>query len=259
MKMKNKHILLILMPLFAAVSCVERHPQLFGDISGVYFNNRTSGVFSDEKKLTLIYEDGNEIQVPVTVQLVGRPVPEDRQVDITVVSDNAVAGVDYLLPERAVLPAGESSFRYVVTLIRTEAIKTEQKDMTLEIHANEHFSLPVKEMVLASGNYSTLEYRILFSDMFTVPPAGWDENILGEFSQQKFELVIKVLGIKRSDFNDVEKMTLAYQAYIFMEMKRYIDAEVAKKEAGEEYDEDIIDKETGEPLSYEKSKEDRRI
>lgn len=256
MKMKYIHILLIIVPLLLTVSCVERHPQLFGDISGVYFNNRTSGVFSDGKKLTLIYEDGNEIQVPVTVQLVGRPVPEDRPVNITVVSANAVAGVDYLLPENAVLPAGESSFRYVVTLIRTEAIRTEQKDITLEIHANDCFSLPVKEMVLASGNVSTLQYRIFFSDMFTVPPAGWNEDILGEFSQQKFDLIIKVLDMKRSDFNNVEKMTLAYQAYIFMEMKRYIDDEVAKKEAGEEYDEDIIDKTTGEPLSYEKSKED---
>lgn len=256
MKMKNGHILLILMTSFLAMSCVERHPLLFGDVSGVYFNNRTAGVFSDEKKLTLIYEDGDEIQVPVTVQLVGRPAPEDRQVDITVVSDNAVEGVDYRLPESAVLPAGESSFGYVVTLIRTESIRTEQKSVALELHANEHFSLPVVEMVLASGTFPALEYRIFFSDMFTVPPAGWDENILGEFSQQKFELVIKVLGIKRSDFNDVEKMTLAYQAYIFMEMKRYIDEEFARKEAGEEYDTDIIDKTTGEPLSYEKSKED---
>lgn len=252
---KNRHILLFLTLLLATVSCEERHPQLFGDISGVYFNNRTSGVFSDMRRLTLVYEDGDEIQMPVTVQLLGRPASIDRSIDISVVSDNAVEGVDYRIPEAAVLPAGETSLSYMVTLIRTESIKSEEKELRLELHANDNFALPVQDMVLSSGKIPAVQYRIYFSDMFTAPPAGWDENILGEFSQQKFELIIKVLGIKRSDFNDVERMSLAYQAYIFMEMYRYVNEELAKKEAGEDYDEDIIDKTTGEPLSYEKKKD----
>lgn len=49
------------MLVFAAVACVERHPQLFGDIAGVYFNNRTSGVFSDERNVTFVYEDEDEV------------------------------------------------------------------------------------------------------------------------------------------------------------------------------------------------------
>ncbi len=95
-----------------------------------------------------------------------------------------------------------------------------------------------------------LPYRIVFSDMFTEPPVTWDKNILGDFSQQKFELICRVLDIKRSDFNDYEKMTLSFQVYIFNEMRRYIKDELAKKEAGEEYDEDIIDKVTGEPITF---------
>ena len=53
-----------------------------------------------------------------------------------------------------------------------------------------------------------------------------------------------------ADFNDYEKMTLSFQVYIFNEMRRYIKDELAKKEAGEEYDEDIIDKVTGEPITF---------
>lgn len=249
MKTYRKHIG-ILMLVFAAVACVERHPQLFGDIAGVYFNNRTSGVFSDERNVTFVYEDEDEVQIPVTVQLVGRPAPEDREVSITAVSDNAEEGVDYRLPERSVLPAGASSFEYIVTLLRTDAIKVNTKTITLEVHPNGNFSLPVTEMVQASGNVTTLEYRIVFSDMFTEPPVTWDKNILGDFSQQKFELICRVLDIKRSDFNDYEKMTLSFQVYIFNEMRRYIKDELAKKEAGEEYDEDIIDKVTGEPITF---------
>ncbi len=45
-------------------------------------------------------------------------------------------------------------------------------------------------------------------------------------------------------------MTLSFQVYIFNEMRRYIKDELAKKEAGEEYDEDIIDKVTGEPITF---------
>lgn len=249
MKTYRKHIG-ILMLVFAAVACVEQHPQLFGDIAGVYFNNRTSGVFSDERNVTFVYEDEDEVQIPVTVQLVGRPAPEDREVSITAVSDNAEEGVDYRLPERSVLPAGASSFEYIVTLLRTDAIKVNTKTITLEVHPNGNFSLPVTEMVQASGNVTTLEYRIVFSDMFTEPPVTWDKNILGDFSQQKFELICRVLDIKRSDFNDYEKMTLSFQVYIFNEMRRYIKDELAKKEAGEEYDEDIIDKVTGEPITF---------
>ena len=62
MKTYRKHIG-ILMLVFAAVACVERHPQLFGDIAGVYFNNRTSGVFSDERNVTFVYEDEDEVQI----------------------------------------------------------------------------------------------------------------------------------------------------------------------------------------------------
>ncbi len=250
MKTYIGHIGILILAL-AASACTERHPMLFGDITGVYFNNRSAGVYSAERNVTFVYEDEDEMQIPVTVQLVGRPAMEDREVYITAVSDDATEGTDYRLPEKAVLPAGASSFEYIVTLIRTEAIRTDAKTIVLEVHANDSFSLPVREMVQASGNVTALKYSIVFSDMFTEPPVTWEKNILGDFSQQKFELICKVVeNVKRSDFNDYEKMTLSFQVYIFNEMRIYIKDELAKKEAGEEYDEDIIDKETGEPVAF---------
>jgi hypothetical protein len=88
--------------------------------------------------------------------------------------------------------------------------------------------------------------------MFTSAPVAWDTNLLGEFTQQKFELICKVLEIDPGDFNDPSLMTLAKQLYISSEMTAYVRGEIARKEAGESYDPDAFDHQTGEPLSFTK-------
>ena len=129
--MRYKTIIYMTIAVAAATSCIERHPDNFGDISSVYFNNRGAGnVLLDTTDVTFVYEplDETRMEVPVTVQLLGRAVGYDRQVDITVSSDNASEGTDYILPENAILPAGEYSFDYTVTLLRTEALETAKKE-----------------------------------------------------------------------------------------------------------------------------------
>lgn len=249
----KKNFIIFITLLVAATSCVERNPGVFHDITGVYFNN-TSGamVLSDSLDVTFVYTAGDLMEVPVKVQLVGRTAQEDRPLEITVSSDNASEDVDFVLPQQPVLPAGASSVDYVVTLKRTEALKSEKKMICLQIHANDHFDLPVTEMVQYNDTVSTLQYRIYFSDMFTKAPAAWDANLVGEFTQQKFELICKVLDIDPGDFNDPSIITLAKLLYISAEMSAYVDGEVAKKKAGESYDEDAFDKTTGEPLNFRK-------
>ena len=200
--------------------------------------------------VTFVYEASDMIEVPVKVQLVGRPAGKDRPVRITSESDDASIGYDYMLPERAVLPAGCSEFDYVVTLIRTDALKKQKKMIRLTIHENDEFTLPVTEMVQVGDTVSTLEFRIYFSDMFTKAPVAWDANLVGEFTQQKFELICKVLDIDPADFNDPSVVTLAKLLYISVEMTAYVDGEMEKKEAGLAYDKDVIDQETGLPLNF---------
>ena len=219
----------------------------------MYFNNTTgSMIVSDSLDVTFVYTAGDEMEIPVKVQLLGRAVQEDRPVEITVSSDNAAEGVDFMLPQHPVMPAGASSMDFIVTLKRTEALKSEKKMICLQIHANEYFDLPVTEMVQYKDTVSTLQYRIYFSDMFTKAPAAWDANLVGVFTQQKFELICKVLGIDPGDFNDPSIITLAKLLYISAEMSAYVEGEVEKKAAGQPYDEDAFDKETGEPLNFRK-------
>ena len=221
------------------------------DITGVYFNN-TSGLMAvtDSVDITFVYEAADQVEVPVKVQLLGRPASKDRTFGITVVSDNAQEGVDYLLPQKAVLPAGASSVDYVVTLKRTAALKQEKKMLHLQIHANDQFDLPVTHIVQVSDTVSVVDYRIYFSDMFTKAPSAWDANLLGEFTQQKFELICRVLDVDPGDFNDPSLMTLAKQLYVCTEMTAYVQGEVAKKAAGQPYDKDAFDPQTGNPLKF---------
>ena len=249
----KKNIIILISLLIAATSCIERNPGHFQDICGVYFNN-TSGsmLVTDSLDVTFVYTAGNQMEIPVKVQLLGRASQDDRPVEISVSSDNAVEGVDFVLPQQPVLQAGASSMDYVVTLMRTEALKSEKKMICLQIHANDHFDLPITEMVQYEDTVSTLQYRIYFSDMFTKAPAAWDANLVGAFTQQKFELICKVLGIDPGDFNDPSIITLAKLLYISAEMTAYVEGEVAKKAAGQPYDEDAFDRQTGEPLKFRK-------
>ena len=151
-----------------------------------------------------------------------------------------------------VIPAGEYSIDYLVRLKRTPALKQGKKMISLSLLANEHFALPVSNIVQVADTVSVLDLRIYFSDMFTQAPSAWDSNLLGEFTQQKFELICKVLGINPADFNDASVITLAKQLYISVEMTAYVEAERQKKLKGEEYDENAFDYKTGEPLTFRK-------
>ena len=235
--MKLRQIIIAITGLLLCIGCEERNPALFEDMSGVYFNNRSATMrVVDSLDITFVYEKEDYVDVPVKIQLLGRPEQYDRPVSVSVHSDNASEGVDFTLPQEPVMPAGSSEADYVVKLLRTDALKSERKSVSLAIHANEHFELPV--------------FDIFFSDMFTKAPAAWDENLIGKFTQQKFELICDVLDMDPADFNDASVITLAKLLYISSEMTSYVKGEAEKKAAGLPYDENAFDPQTGLPLEF---------
>ena len=246
-------IYILLLTLFFIISCEERHPDLFKEMTGIYFNNTSYGMtVTDSLDLTFVYEASDELEVPVKIQLMGRAADFDRPLSVTVSSENAQEGVDYVLPSSPVMPAGAYSTEYKVVLKRTEALKKTRKMIELDIHANEYFELPVSELAQIMDTVSLLNLRIYFSDMFTKAPAAWKADFLGEFTQQKFELICKVLEMNPADFNDPGVVTLAKMVYISAEMTAYVEGEVQKMNAGEPYDAKAFDSETGEPLTFRK-------
>lgn len=239
-------------------ACDERVPAAFDEINGIYFNNRanisSTSALLDSVSRTFVYENTDEMEVTVKVQLLGRPSSQARPIEMRVTSEDAIEGVDYTLPDKAEIPADATSLNYIVVLKRTPELKEKSKTIALEILPNEYFSLPVPEEVQANGDtISTSHFRIVYSDMFVSPPAAWEENLIGDFSQQKFELICKVLHIAPSDFNDATKITFSMQLFIYSEMTQYVDQEIAKRNRGEEFDKDVLDAKTGEPLSFRKT------
>lgn len=241
----------ILLLGLALAGCNESLPGNFGAIEGIYFNNQQSNAtIVDSVACTFIYEDADELDVPIRVQLVGRTSPQPRPVDIRVSSTDAELGTDYTLDGEAVLPAGSTSFDYVVTLRRTDILKQQSKTILLELHANEHFIIPFTSQVQSGGDTtSVVTFRINFSDQFTAPPAGWIEMFIGEFSQQKFELICDVMEIPRSDFNEKDKITSAKWIFIQGRMINYVKDQQELRDAGKPYDERAFDA-NGEPLSF---------
>ncbi len=247
----RKNIIYAFALLTVMVSCQERNPDLFLDLSGVYFNNISGSLTAaDSLDLTFVYESSDELIVPVRIQLVGRSSSQARPLDISVTSDNAVEGVDYVLPESPVMPADASEAVYELVLKRTDALKRERKMVELCIHRNECFDLPVTEIIQGPDTISTLSLRIFFSDMFTKAPAAWDENLVGKFSQQKFVLICRVLDIDPADFNDPGIITLARLLFISSEMTDYVSRQVELRNAGLEYDKEAFDALTDEPLTF---------
>lgn len=251
MRHKIKGALLLALAVLGIASCSEQTPDEFEPISGVYFNNRTNtNILQDSTDVTFVYQKGDEMVVPIKIQLVGRPADKARQLALSVSSLDAKEGIDYVLPEKAELPAGETTLTYNVTLKRTAALKSVKKELRFELHANDEFTLPVAwEVTSANDTITTLSYRIIFSDQFTTAPKAWEDDLLGAFTQQKFELACKVLDIDPADFNDDTKMTLAIQSYVCSEMTLYVREQQTLRYAGEPYDEDAFDA-NGNPLSF---------
>lgn len=242
----NNQIKTVLLGFVMAVgfcSCSEQTPDVFDDINGVYFNNRTNtNVLQDSTNLTFVYQKGDEMQVPVKIQLLGRPADQAREIALTVSSNDAQEGVDYILPEKAEMPAGETTYNYIITLKRTAILKSKQKHLLLSLQSNGNFTLPVTEETNANGDkVTTLAYTIVFSDQFTTAPKAWEDDLLGAFTQQKFELACKVLDLDPADFNDDTKMTLAMQSYVSAEMQSYVKQQQTLRSNGEAYDADAFD------------------
>ena len=251
MKYQIKTLLFVSMAIVGLGSCSEQNPDVFEDINGVYFNNRTNtNVLQDATNVTFVYQKGDEMQVPVKIQLVGRPSEQAREIALTVTSDDAQEGVDYTLPEKAEMPAGATVFEYVITLKRTAVLKTQLKHIKLSLQPNANFVLPVTEEVMANGDkVTTLAYTIAFSDQFTTAPKAWDKGLLGEFTQKKFELACRVLDLDPADFNDDTKMTLAMQSYVSTQMQLYVRQQQTLRLNGEAYDADAFDAQ-GNPLQF---------
>ena len=138
--------------LFGLAGCNEEKPATFDQINGIYFNNRLlNNTIVDSTNVTFVYTSADTMTVTVKVQALGRPVAYARPIDISVAGGNAIEGTDYELVSVAEMPAEAVNLDYNVQLNRTAVLKQENREIVLELKANEHFILPFEYQV-QSGN-----------------------------------------------------------------------------------------------------------
>ena len=252
----NRNLYLGLLFLVGCIACNEEAPEAFRNIDGIYFDNRgNSNTVTDSVYVTFVYTDEDVLEIPVQVQVLGRPSPTARPIALRVAGGDAEEGTDYELKSTAEIPAGALTLNYTVALKRTAALKARDRELVLELQANEHFILPFEYRVQAGNDtVPVTTYRIIFTDRFTVQPEGWNESYGGDFSQQKFELMCRVLDLDRSAFNQADGIALSRWYFICLSMTEYVTEQVKLKEAGEPYDTEAFDAESGEPFTFEKRK-----
>lgn len=226
-------------------SCRESLPLYFDQIEGVYFNNIGTGrVPIDSASYTFVYEndDVSVIEVPVYIQLLGRPADRDRKISLSVTSTDAEEGVDWSLEGSAVLHAGETSAEVLISLHRSEELKYTEKSLTLGLEPNEEFILPFETRKNAAGlELSSTRFTISFSEMFTAAPQGWKTIFAGSFNQKKFELICKVTGTDRKLFNTPGAISDAKWMFIRSKVIEYLLNQDILRQDGQSYDRDAYD------------------
>lgn len=232
--------------LFSFLSCSESEVPTYDGTDCIYFNNRTSAnVLSDSTEQTFIYIEDNTIDVPVTIQTMGRAVDYDRKVNLKFEGD-AVEGIDYTLPMEAVVKAGDYKIDYIVRLIKTDELSNTVKRIKLILTANEYFSTNFThegDSLSSSSPYvSSLQYVIRFSNQFTVAPIGWNKDFAGTFSVRKLDLLVKLFpDVPRADYNVSGKISLAKWSYMQVEANQYVYEQETLYRMGSTYDEMIFE------------------
>lgn len=222
---------LFLVLLRLCTACENQTPEVYSGPNGISFDTRTSGkVLLDTTSVTFVYQSDETEYMDVAIEVLstGWQSDEDRPVNITVWSDNAVENVDYELITPAVLPAKTSRFSYVVRLRRTAALKGQMKTLYLKLGSNDYFSTFLTQE--ATGNEkdpytSKVDFRIDFSDFYSTPPIGWLPEYVGEFSERKLRLLWKLFDdiVPRENYNI--KGAIPFNQWIYMrnEVDLYLD------------------------------------
>ncbi|MDR2284693.1 MAG: DUF4843 domain-containing protein [Sphingobacterium sp.] len=135
-----------------------------------------------------------EHMMQIPIQIIGDIREHDRKVAITVDPEktNAIEGVDYILSED-VIPANESRGYINVKLLKTDALETDIKVLSLRIVENEFFK---------PGDKTQLASTISFYNQL-VKPVDWDAYMaryFGAYSKRKHEFILFYLEIPEINF-----------------------------------------------------------
>lgn len=221
----KKYLITASLALLSTWYACDSEYETWASEDAIYMNET-----SDTTRFSFTWVEGETQTRDIHIRAIGRVYDYDRTVNLKITPKNAVEGVDFEpLAGQYVIKAGETELIVPVVMIRTEALRTEEKVIDMELLPNEHFTTLYEygsgdEITWVTSN--RLRQTLIFSEFMTQAPSQWNPYMLGPFSQKKFILICEVMGIERGLFLDANYMGYRI-SYIGKYMKKYLADEKA--------------------------------
>ena len=185
--------------------------ETYHGTSGIYFamNAGSTAVnadtmYSETSLLPFIVTEDVDSTFNLKVKILGAVSDKDRQISIeTVPEETDALEEDYDLTSYShILPAGSVFGSIPITFHRTASLAGQERRLTIRLIENGDFSLPVRLWRNSSDEYvDIVKHTIVFSDKYVQLP-GYAEGYFGPFSEKKMALLLEVLNLEISDFNE---------------------------------------------------------
>ena len=181
-----------------------------------------------------------EQKIALQIDLIGNVADHDRKFQVTVAESIvpealkgemqvAVEGVDYLPFEtECMIPANEVSTNLEITLLRTEALQTESRILTVKLQESDELKfLYSRELTDEAGNRRRIDLqRVIVMDETLPRPDWWWGNIndiFGEYSMKKAITICDVMGIDRQEWlSDNFGNRTAYLNFVGQYVQRWL-------------------------------------
>lgn len=239
-------------------SCSESI-QTYDGQTGIYFAMLQSGSSEDnpryvsESSVPFALTHGDtEAQFELRVKIIGRVTDYARSFSYRVVGEQstAVEGSDYTLPREACeVPAGEIYGYIPIHFYRQPSLDGQERTLTLELQANENFSLPLTSWLPVNGTETVgtdvIRHTVTVSDKY-VRLDGWSDMFYGPYSDKKIKLMCTVFGLTLNDFQP-DALSYVERKVLGQNFRRYLEGEEA---AGRTVYEDYLDAD-GNPVKME--------
>ena len=188
----------------SAVACTDSLEKYNGE-AGIYFAMRV-----EDSAVNIVTDDDMAV-FNLKVKILGAVSDRDRQISIEVVpeeTDALAEDYDPLLPEYT-LPAGAVFGSIPITFHRTASLEGQERRLTVRLVENSDFALPITMWRNSSDEYvDVVKHTIIISDKYVQLP-GYAVGYFGPFSEKKMALLLEVLGLEISDFNEEMPYTQA--------------------------------------------------
>lgn len=245
--------------LLLALGACNETIQTYDGETGIYFAMLQSGSSEDNPR----YDTSSGVPFALThgatdslfmlrVKIIGRVTDYPRAFSYRVVGaeSTAVEGSDYTLPDAPCEVAAGEVYGYIpIRFYRQPSLDGQERTLTLELQANENFTLPLTSWLPVNGTETVgtdiIRHTVTVSDKY-VRLDGWSDMFYGTYSDKKIKLMCSVFELTLADFLP-DALSYVEKKVLGQNFRRYLEDE---ERAGRTVYEDYLDAE-GNPVKME--------